>query len=419
MLPLARALVQDGHRVVWYAGRRFCPDIASVGAEFIPTTRADDVIANRSMKRRRRSTNGPRAIRESFATFFLGQAETQLDDLLEITGRQRVDAVLCDLLMFAPQLLHAVGGPPWATLGDGPLEFDDELAPPFGPGYLPDQSLWGRQRDFVVRRTARRLVYGPLQLQWQEIQARNGIRTKLAAVQERISPYLHLQACPPGFEYPRHRLPPQLHWIGVMRPVPSQGWTEPTWLPTLADAGRPVILITQGTMRPDPNELIIPAIKALADHPVQLLVLTGQPNSHAVDRALRNLGSTRAAITVCGYLPYERVLPMVSCMVTNGGYTGVTLALSYGVPLVQIGRTEEKREVGARIVWSGTGRRIRGRRPRPSAIARAVSDVLMNPSYRTAAERLRDEISRNGDAPGRAAALISRLATTHQPVHRR
>ena len=35
--------------------------------------------------------------------------------------------------------------------------------------------------------------------------------------------------------------------------------------------------------------------------------------------------------------------------VTNGGYTGVTLALAHGVPLVQAGTTEEKAEIAARI----------------------------------------------------------------------
>ncbi len=48
-----------------------------------------------------------------------------------------------------------------------------------------------------------------------------------------------------------------------------------------------------------------------------------------------------------------------SAVVTNGGYTGVTLALSHGVPLLQAGTTEEKSEIGARIRWTGVGLALR------------------------------------------------------------
>ena len=58
-------------------------------------------------------------------------------------------------------------------------------------------------------------------------------------------------------------------------------------------------------------------------------------------------------------MPYEQVLPHVDAFVTNGGYTGVTLALAHGVPLVQVGSSEEKAEIGARIAWSGVGVRPR------------------------------------------------------------
>jgi hypothetical protein len=50
-------------------------------------------------------------------------------------------------------------------------------------------------------------------------------------------------------------------------------------------------------------------------------------------------------------------------MVTNGGYGGVQMALSYGVPLVVAGASEDKPEVGARVAWSGAGLNLKTGKP--------------------------------------------------------
>ena len=58
---------------------------------------------------------------------------------------------------------------------------------------------------------------------------------------------------------------------------------------------------------------------------------------------------------------------------TNGGYGGVQYALRYGVPIVATGGKEDKPEVGARVAWSGVGRRIRSRAIRHRARFAATS----------------------------------------------
>ncbi len=57
------------------------------------------------------------------------------------------------------------------------------------------------------------------------------------------------------------------------------------------------------------------------------------------------------------FIPFDRLLPQVDVFVANGGYGGVQLALSHGVPIVGAGRTEDKIEVNARwprLVWGWT-----------------------------------------------------------------
>jgi UDP:flavonoid glycosyltransferase YjiC (YdhE family) len=95
--------------------------------------------------------------------------------------------------------------------------------------------------------------------------------------------------------------------------------------------------------------------------------------------------------------------------VTNAGYGGVQYALRYGVPVVATGGKEDKPEVGARVAWSGVGRRIRSEHPSPRALRRDILAVLSDPCYRQASCRIAAEMAA---APGFAglAGIVDRLA---------
>ncbi len=67
--------------------------------------------------------------------------------------------------------------------------------------------------------------------------------------------------------------------------------------------------------------------------------------------------------------PTTNYCSRTSVYVTNGGYGGVQYALRHGVPIVAAGGKEDKPEVGARVAWSGVGRRIRTEHPTPMRCA--------------------------------------------------
>jgi UDP:flavonoid glycosyltransferase YjiC (YdhE family) len=83
--------------------------------------------------------------------------------------------------------------------------------------------------------------------------------------------------------------------------------------------------------------------------------------------------------------------------VTNGGYNGVQQALSYGVPIVSAGATEDKPRVGARVGWSGVGIDLKTGQPTAEQIRDAVREVLQNRLYRDRARALGASIA-NTDA---------------------
>jgi UDP:flavonoid glycosyltransferase YjiC (YdhE family) len=88
----------------------------------------------------------------------------------------------------------------------------------------------------------------------------------------------------------------------------------------------------------------------------------------------------------------------------------VTLALAHGVPLVQVGSSEEKAEIGARIAWAKVGVRLRWRPP-TWRLRREIRRVLDDPTIRAAADRMQASMAQH-DAAGEAADALEELART-------
>lgn len=412
-LPIAARLVDAGHDVLWYAGRVFHDRIAAAGAVPLPYDRAHDFggvdlfDAFPAYKDR----SGPAVIGEVFADIFIGHAPERVADLQDVLARHDVDAMLCDGLMYGVGLTSELTGIPWATFGDGPLPYLEPDNPPFGPGLMPMAGPVGRLRNRAVGAIARATIFRAAQRRYDRIRADLGLPpSPVAAIDAAMSPMLHLQGCTPSFEYPRRTVPPSVRWVGALRPDPVPGWVPPAWWPELTGSDRPVVHVTQGSLRADMTELVVPAVRALAERDVLAVVTTGGPSEADVAAVLG--APVPANIRVVPFVPYDDLLAHVDVMVTNGGYSGVTLALAHGVPLVQAGTTEEKSEIAARIRWSGVGLRLRTTRPSAAQIGRAVDRVLDEPSFRQAAARIRDEMAPL-DAGRLGARALEELAAAH------
>ena len=112
--------------------------------------------------------------------------------------------------------------------------------------------------------------------------------------------------------------------------------------------------------------------------------------------------------------PYDELLPRTSVFATNGGYGGVQYALRYGVPIVATGGKEDKPEVGARVAWSGVGRRIRSERPSATALRRALLAVLDEPRYRQASQRIAEQMAAASGFAG-LAKVVDELSAAPRP----
>jgi len=217
---------------------------------------------------------------------------------------------------------------------------------------------------------------------------------------------LYLQPTVPSFEYPRTDLPESVHFIGPLLPNLKADFQTPAWWDDVEHARKPVVLVTQGTIATQADELIEPTLQALANEDV-LVIAT-------VDPKLLNI-PIPANVRMEKFIPFDKLMPHVDVMVTNGGYGGVTLALADGVPVICAGNTEDKPEVGNRAAYTGVGINLKTNRPTIDQIQTAVKTVLTDARYKMNADYMKEDFAKQ-DAAVEAAVLIEKLIATRQPV---
>jgi MGT family glycosyltransferase len=213
------------------------------------------------------------------------------------------------------------------------------------------------------------------------------------------------------FEFVSSDMPSTVHLAGPVLPKATESFEEPSWWGEL-DNGRPVVLVTQGTLaNTDLTELIEPTLAALSGEDVLVVAATG--DTEAI------LSEVPANAKVVPFIPFDRLLPKVSVFVTNGGYGAVNQALAAGVPVIAAGQTEDKRFVSQRVAWSGVGVNLETSRPTESQIRSAVLEALANPRYRRNAGKLRQKIAKHDALKAVAQAvdsLVPRMAAAELSI---
>jgi UDP:flavonoid glycosyltransferase YjiC (YdhE family) len=198
----------------------------------------------------------------------------------------------------------------------------------------------------------------------------------------------YLQPSVPSFEYTRSDLAANVQFIGMVPPEHSTSVAPPPFWNEL-DGSRPIVHVTQGTIANATPDLIAPTLEGLANEDVLVVVSTGNRPVEEI-----GLGTLPRNARVAPFLSYPDLLPKTSVMITNGGYGGVQMALSHGVPLIVAGASEDKPEVAARVAWSGAGLNLKTGKPTPQAVRNAVRTILDDSRYRARAQMLAAEYRR-------------------------
>jgi UDP:flavonoid glycosyltransferase YjiC (YdhE family) len=430
MTGIGVRLKDEGHDVGWYTGRTLAGRLAALGITHYPFDRAIEHIGDNlnELYPQRARLKGPMAIRFDGEKIFASNVTNFFEDIRDVHQRFPFDAVVLVHTMFIQRLVAVVLGKPVVScVPIGNME-SDPLVPPMFFGFAPARTPADRILHSGARLVSDQFVTKPARTSYTKQLEAYGLRTR-RGTPITDEPYLWsdaiIQTGTASLDFPRRNVNPKVHYVGALLPhrsgaadggaadgpetasAPSADDRQPT----AADGThRRTVVVTQGTVdNRDPAKLMIPAIEALKDTDTLIVVATGGANTDELRRRY-----PQPNVVVEDYVDFARVFPATDVFVTNGGFGGVLLSLSHGVPLVTAGLNEGKSDVNARVEYAGVGINLKTETPSAAAVRSAVDTVLGDPSWRARAQAIRGQFEAE-DSIGAAVDVITASADGGTP----
>ncbi|WP_213805255.1 nucleotide disphospho-sugar-binding domain-containing protein [Granulicella sp. dw_53] len=389
MLMAAEYLRERGHHVIFNTSEGCRERVLALGLSFEPhldNANFDHNDWSESFPELKKIEPGPDQT-NFYIKYLLGDSiPAQYRCIRKIIKSESIDLVLTDMLFMGtfPFLLGPrEARPPMIACGVVGSALRDVAYSPFTG---PDATKEGRKQIAEDNRLFNEALR-PGNKHLDRVIEGLGVPSPGEIFYDRLYtlPDVFLQFSAEDFEYPMENKPKNFHFAGPI--LPKETVTEPpAWMKKL-DRSRPVVFVTQGTLAScDVDELINPALKALADEDVEVVVTSGGGD---VEQILRTPNAT-----VESYIPYGPMLKKTDVFLTNGGLDGVQQALSLGVPVIAGGDKEDRPRVCARLAWTGAGINLKTGSPTPEQIRAAVREMLGDPRYRERAKKMKESLSR-------------------------
>ena len=395
MLNVARILVEAGHEVVVNTGMRFRAQARATGARFVPLKGGADIDVQEiaADPRRMKLQPGPEMVRFDIEHVFANPIPDQVRGIDAILRDFPADAILADMIFMGTLALWSrprEQRPALVNCGISVLTHSDPTMAPFGLGLPPATTEEGLTQYAALKQQVRE-EFGDV------VNANVNRNLLLAGGKEITSDYmdaivtntdLYLQFSVPSFEYPRAAMPESVRFVGAMLPPPTTHFEKPEWWGELK-SGRPVVVVTQGTVaNMDLGQLMGPALAGLATEDVLVIAATGGPSVDSVP------GPKPKNAHIVDFVPFDKLLPYASVLVTNGGFGAINHALSLGIPVIGAGKTEDKGEITARVEWAGVGLNLNTNMPSPMMVRDAVRRTLNDPAIYVNVRTMQAEYAR-------------------------
>lgn len=406
MRTIAQHLVALGYQVTLITSSCFRPSIEAIGATcFVPAEWKDFDESSLSKSSPRLPSSGSvPGINLVASKWFINAIPLQFKAVQEILESSHAEnpsrpVVLlpeASFLVSLPTLLGAPGRRAKGVISVGNipiLEVGPDTPPP-SSGLVPDPSAKGRKRNEELNKAyleSTAILRTELNTVLRGLGAKETDQYRQNAVLNLSTMYLQL--CPKSLEYPRSNAPPTLRFAGGL-PRPKQQKLDPSQLPDwwseiVYRGMTKLVAVSQGTVATSPEALIIPTLEALKDqHNILVVVALGKrgatlPGKYSIPKNAR----------VADWIPFDSLLPLSDVFVTNGGYGSFQNALANGVPLVIAPPFfADKRDIAARVEWSGTGINLKTGTPSPGALKDAVLEVLRDGKYKKRVIEVKEEI---------------------------
>ena len=385
MVPLARALATAGHEVKVASSARFGPAIAGAGLE--PVAAGPDWIEEEA---------------EDFYPGFMSGVNAQVaafgeipkrglgDDLVALGRSWKPDVIVHDHTelggWIAGELLDVPHVPFAMTVRILDPDMLRGIYGDDGPGLL---AHFGLPPDPELTRPTR---------------------------------WLYLDTIPPSFCALFLKPGPTVHSLRYASEDRTGSEKLPPWVIDRED--RPLVYVTLGTIFNRLPGALAKLVHGAAALDVDVLVTTGRNfDPESLSPLPSNVRAER-------YVPQGALMPHCSAVVCHGGFNSVFASLAAGRPVVIVPFSADQPLNGLLCHSNGLGVSCTTETPegsmfplaRPEAlktdqITDALSKVLRDSSFATAAGRMQQEIA---DQPGaeEGVALLEKLVATGQPVCR-
>jgi len=352
MVPLAKAFVGRGDQVAWAAAAEVAPRLEEQG--FV--VHASGPGLGESLQELHRRFPDVRSLpRTEWPNFMFPRlfgtvrAAPMLSDLLPIASAFRADLIVNEQAELAGPIAAATMGIPNVTHAFG--------------GLLPRPRVEAAGREVAAL--------------WEE----HGLEPRAYGG---CYDHLYLDIYPPSLRAADAGHVPA---IQPLRPVAfATGADEylPDWIS--GDSSTPLVYVTFGTVWNANPDLISTVVTALRELPVRVVVTLG-PDA---DPGL--LGTQPANVHVARYIPQTQLLPYCTLVVSHAGSGTLLAALAGGLPQLCLPQAADQFGNTTACVDAGAGRALLPGTVTVDSVRGEAEILLADGSYRTAAERIADEM---------------------------
>ena len=182
-----------------------------------------------------------------------------------------------------------------------------------------------------------------------------------------------LALVPPGLDAPGP-LPANTTYVGPISSPHGPSPLDPRDVRLLAEPGDPWVLLSLSTTVQGQNQALPAMLDAVGVLPVRVLLTLGGALPVGAVVAPAN-------VTVRSFIAHDLVLPSMSAVISHGGLSTITTALSAGVPLLCIPQGRDQPMNAERVASCGVGRMVAKSAP-PEEIALALEELLADPAAR-------------------------------------
>lgn len=425
---IAAGLVSRAYPVTFTTASVYRKGIEATGATFIPLRGAGDIDMDRldeSHPEFWKMPQGKERHEYAFNTFVTGPIPDSHDTVQAILAdlKQRgvgVVVILQDtgFLGNNPILLGAPGiRVPVIGIGTARLAMKSIDTAPFNSGLPPDSSEEGRRRNIALQEEVEKSL-ASAQSVYEECLRSVGATRKAPFYMDSmvVLPDRFLQMSVAALEYPRSDMPKTIRFVGAVaetgagKNLSSLGTvTEtdknalPPWWDMILKHERPLVVVSQGSKSTDPEQLILPTMRALQDKDVTVV---------ATLVTVKNLDgfSVPANARIAKFIPFHEIFKYTDILVTNGGYGAVQQALYCAVPMILGGEGKDHTATNARVSYTGAAINLATSYADPDKVLSAAESILpQDSSYRARALELSKEYASHNDPIGAVAANIDKL----------